>query len=682
MDDVTGFHAGWRDLAGALQGGVGIHADGGFVHVSADLAAAVGADPERLVGEHWRDLFAPATADRLERSAVPRARDGGCWSGEVRLEGGPAVDLTLTTTGSGALVWRVTGHDDAGTATGHGGSTGTATNGSGEAVDGRSAPATNGGGPSATGAVGVDPEDRRRDLRADGPPVGNVVDALDDALYVVDDSGTLVYWNAELRDRFGYDDAELRDLDPADFLAPPDTDEVPDDPAAFVDVPDRYNVATLATKGGDPVPHELFGTTYADEATGERYRVGLARDISDRLERQRELERQRDELATLDRINRLLLETVRELVRTASRDAVERAVCERLAASDLYRFAWVGEREFEGDAVVPRASAGDDRGYLDAVTVDGDGTDPVARALRTGEVQVAAVDDGPPAPWREAARERGFASVAGVPLRGDDAVHGVLAVHATREDAFTPREQAGFEVVGRTVGAVIEAAQNRDLLFTDAVVELEFRVGDADTALVRAVADLGCELALDGYVAATDGWVLYVTVEGAAPEAVVAAVADDDRVDRARVVTGGEGGRVELLVTESSLLHAVTDAGTTLQHAVATPDGSDLVVEAPLDADVRGIVDDIRDTFVDVTFVARRERDRETTAIGRPGGLLGDLTDRQREVVEAAYRAGYFDWPRESTAEEVAGSLGLAGPTLHGHLRKAEATILSALLDE
>jgi predicted DNA binding protein len=135
-------------------------------------------------------------------------------------------------------------------------------------------------------------------------------------------------------------------------------------------------------------------------------------------------------------------------------------------------------------------------------------------------------------------------------------------------------------------------------------------------------------------------------------------------------------------VTESSLLHAVTDAGTTLQHAVATPDGSDLVVEAPLDADVRGIVDDIRDTFVDVTFVARRERDRETTAIGRPGGLLGDLTDRQREVVEAAYRAGYFDWPRESTAEEVAGSLGLAGPTLHGHLRKAEATILSALLDE
>jgi predicted DNA binding protein len=80
--------------------------------------------------------------------------------------------------------------------------------------------------------------------------------------------------------------------------------------------------------------------------------------------------------------------------------------------------------------------------------------------------------------------------------------------------------------------------------------------------------------------------------------------------------------------------------------------------------------------------VSTRERDREITTVGRPGGVLDELTDRQREVLEAAYQAGYFAWPRESTAEEVADALGLSSPTVHGHLRKAEVVILSALLDD
>jgi predicted DNA binding protein len=61
--------------------------------------------------------------------------------------------------------------------------------------------------------------------------------------------------------------------------------------------------------------------------------------------------------------------------------------------------------------------------------------------------------------------------------------------------------------------------------------------------------------------------------------------------------------------------------------------------------------------------------------------VLEDLTDRQRDALEAAYRAGYFAWPRESTAEDVAESLDLTSPTLHSHLRKAESVILSRLLD-
>jgi predicted DNA binding protein len=61
--------------------------------------------------------------------------------------------------------------------------------------------------------------------------------------------------------------------------------------------------------------------------------------------------------------------------------------------------------------------------------------------------------------------------------------------------------------------------------------------------------------------------------------------------------------------------------------------------------------------------------------------MLDELTDRQHEVLEAAYRAGYYAWPRESTAEEVAAALDLTGPAFRGHLRKAEYAMLSELFE-
>jgi predicted DNA binding protein len=60
---------------------------------------------------------------------------------------------------------------------------------------------------------------------------------------------------------------------------------------------------------------------------------------------------------------------------------------------------------------------------------------------------------------------------------------------------------------------------------------------------------------------------------------------------------------------------------------------------------------------------------------------MESLTDRQLEVLEAAYRGGYFRWPRDATAEEVAESLGISSPTLHKHLRHGEARVFEALFD-
>ncbi|WP_227378565.1 helix-turn-helix domain-containing protein [Haladaptatus halobius] len=57
------------------------------------------------------------------------------------------------------------------------------------------------------------------------------------------------------------------------------------------------------------------------------------------------------------------------------------------------------------------------------------------------------------------------------------------------------------------------------------------------------------------------------------------------------------------------------------------------------------------------------------------------LTPRQREVVETALEAGYFEWPREISSEELATELGITRGTCLEHLRKAQAKLLRDAVD-
>lgn len=57
------------------------------------------------------------------------------------------------------------------------------------------------------------------------------------------------------------------------------------------------------------------------------------------------------------------------------------------------------------------------------------------------------------------------------------------------------------------------------------------------------------------------------------------------------------------------------------------------------------------------------------------------LTDRQREVLETAYDAGYFDYPREANATDVADELGVTVSTFREHLNAAQSGILDELVE-
>ena len=518
--------------------------------------------------------------------------------------------------------------------------------------------------------------------------MNDALDHVTDGVLVVDADLHVTRANAVAATHFGRDASELTGVDVRDVF-PQSVDStfhesVADDSEAaaidfedyFPDLEAWFAVRTVPVDGG-------MAVVFHDVTS----RKGLERSIDDR----------EAELDRLTRINATIQEIIRELIGATTREEIERTVCERLAASELYAFTWVGERDPTTDRLTHRRAAGESEGVVELL-VDGsatsDGPESLEHAVvRTGETRLVrqlVEDESVPDPIRRVAFARGLQSAIAVPVRYGTTTYGVLGVYAARPNAFTERERESLETLGVATGFVINAARQRNLLLSDTVVELTFRLTDPDDALVAASSRLACSLAVKGSVPLAEGALrCFVSVEGALPGAVREAVTELTGFADARVVheTGAneatDGGLLELSITDASPLLTLVERGATVRTATFTEGVGRVVVEFAPDEDVRAVVEAVGDRFSGSDLLAKRERERSVeTAQEFRSSLHERLTDRQQTALRVAYHGGYFQSPRDSTAEELAEGLGISSPTLHYHLRAAQWKLVDAFLTD
>jgi len=188
------------------------------------------------------------------------------------------------------------------------------------------------------------------------------------------------------------------------------------------------------------------------------YYEGAVKDITESKMAEEALRQRAGDLAAL-------YEASQSLLGYLDTETIIESVC-RLAVDRFgLKMAWVGlvvEGSFD---VRPALACGFEEGYLDSIQVTWDdsptGRGPTGTAIRTGQATVMNQIESDPtyAPWREAAKARGYSSSAALPLWYGEQILGALNVYSAETAHFTDERVQVLQSFANQAAVAIQNAR-------------------------------------------------------------------------------------------------------------------------------------------------------------------------------------------------------------------------------
>ncbi|ELZ23400.1 response regulator receiver modulated GAF sensor protein [Haloterrigena salina JCM 13891] len=396
----------------------------------------------------------------------------------------------------------------------------------------------------------------------------------------------------------------------------------------------------------------------------------------------RTLTQQNEELTRLNHTNEIVREINHGVAQASTRTEIETTVCERLADTERYCFAWIASSDDEPSE--PTAWAGIDAAFIDRIRDDGECAPEhslVAETLETGRVQIVRnvlETDG----WdrrRKEALTYGYQTILAVPLTDTERQYGVLLVHVAGVDSIGDSELEVLGELGETIGHAIRSVERTRAMLTDSRLELELAVYDSRLLLNRFAEHVEGTVTIEGIIERDDDVVMFVS----APEtADLTPLEEWASLETISVVSEGDDEILfEVTVTSSPILEILRTFDVQLRTATAQNGSTTLVLEVPQRVETRSLVEAIREGYPETELEARRETTSTRSARQLDTHLEERLTDKQFEALQAAHYSGFFEWPRESTGEDLADALDVTPPTYHYHLRAAERKLVTLAFD-
>lgn len=190
----------------------------------------------------------------------------------------------------------------------------------------------------------------------------------------------------------------------------------------------------------------------------------------------------------LIRLNRTLNAQSRSsqaMMHTRNEQEYLSVICKIIIEHCGHTMVWVGyAQNDEAKSVLPVASFGFDKGYIDQMNISWDDNDrgrgPTGTAIRTGKYSLCKnmMTDPCFGPWRDAAKERGYSSSLVLPLKSGGKTFGAISIYSKEPDPFSESE----------IGLLSELAD--DLAYGVAFI----RLTESERAAARAIRESEAKL--------------------------------------------------------------------------------------------------------------------------------------------------------------------------------------------
>jgi GAF domain-containing protein len=410
-------------------------------------------------------------------------------------------------------------------------------------------------------------------------------------------------------------------------------------------------------------------------------------------ERDQRLNEQNERLTRLDRINTLIRSISATVISANTREELEQEVCNALAHLDLISGAWIGKKDINTNTIEVRAktesltyqNVGADDGSADDNTQRSNSTLPPAE--RAYRIEDSAVENDlmtarSETEWEQDALKYGTNSIVAVPLQSEASILGVLEVHSKLPNAFAEEEVTALTELGQIIGHGISALRQKAALLSGGGTILEIQFED-DTGLATLVSDVETDLEVLNVLTDNRHNFLFarLTGENVTPEVFEAAGFDPETV----VLSDSQDGLYcKIPVQNSRFCEKLTDQGVAINQITADSDSDEIVVSVtvPFTVDVGEYLSSLREDYSDLTLLSKLDSERADTNATLSARLDGALTARQKEVLQTALYAGYFNWPRDADSTSTAKTLDIAQSTFNQHLRAAESNLLTTLYQD
>lgn len=443
-------------------------------------------------------------------------------------------------------------------------------------------------------------------------------------------------------------------------------------------------------KNGEEFWNKVDIAPIHDETGDVKNFVGFQTDITARKEAELDVKRERRHLEhLLERINGLLQNILGDLVTAPDRDAVEQAVCNRIANTDVYTFCWIGRPSLSMDTLTATTWAGEFAPSEQDLTIDmttkTPNDNPHLQAFESRQVVV--VDE----PHRlagilgnDAWLDRDVAGIASIPLVYQDTRYGMLTVYTEQENALNDREVVVLEALGRAAATAINALERGRIIGSDHVIELGFEIRDPELFIIGLAKKYNTEVEYNGSIFRDDGSILMFLTTDIDPAEVTDSLSDHSEVNEVSVINdAGNEKLYEIRLGRDSIISALTERGVKIRSLTASSGSGNLTVELPTETEARAIVELLRERFSEIELVRQLDHSRPPeTEQEFISELTASLTDRQLTVLQKAYLSGYFALDRPVSGDELANSMGISRPTFHQHLRAAHRKIGEKLFGE